>query len=324
MSDPYSGDRSGSLASTLYGGYVIKSPCGNKCIKGLKGQRDLVRWAVRVSSVNGNWITLQRNLPIDVRPEWKAQFHAMPANLVPRNSGIQDLRVEFKLAKMAPHLKEAGYNGIAVEWALNCWVRNVKVVNADDAVIVRYSHHVTVDGVQIYTNGDRSRDHTVFGHIGIGLYNAADVQVTNFDIKSKMIHDTTVRGTMLCVFHNGHGTDLNLDSHRFAPFGTLYSNINVGLGSRVFTSGGEGSNGLPAAAYTTFWNLRKSGGGTIVAPSRTAFGSCTYGTMLLFKGWFVGDDCDYYWMERIKAPRPSDLYSSEAAERIQNTPNSGN
>ena len=194
------------------------------------------------------------------------------------------------------------------------------IINSDNAVVTRYSHHVTIDGIDIYANGNRTiSSYNTQGHIGIGLYESSDVEVTNFNLRSKYDHDTTVRGTILCVFHNGRGIDLNLDSHRGAPFGTLYSSIDLGKATRVFSSGGAGNNGFPAGAYTTYWNLMtgSESGKPIQIPSKTAFGECTYGTKLAFQGKFVGKGCKTYYMSKKKqTPNPSDLYSSQVYKRL--------
>jgi hypothetical protein len=320
MTDVASLPTSQSLASMLYDNQVEKSVCGEKCLKGLRGTKDIIRWAVQVKAIDGNKIIFQRPLPMDVDPRWLAELHAIPEAQMPQDSGIEDIGIEFALQQMKPHLKEAGFNGIAIEHSRNCWVKNVEVINSDSAIIVRYSHHVTIDGIDIYASGDRTvtPKYKTQGHIGIGLYESSDVEVKNFNLRSKMLHDTTVRGTILCVFHNGRGVDLNLDSHRGAPYGTLYSSIDLGAATRVFTSGGSGGNGFPAAAYTTYWNLRagSDGGNVIQIPSKTALGDCTYGAKLAFQGKFVGKSCKTYYMSKKQTPNPTDLFASQVYKRL--------
>jgi hypothetical protein len=320
MSDPLYLPTKESLASSLYNNEVESSACGEKCLKGLRGMKDLIRWAVKVKAIDGNKIILERPLPMDVNPRWEAELHSLPEEQMPHDCGIENIGIEFALQRMKPHLKEAGFNGIAIEHSLNCWVKNVDVINSDNAIVVRYSHHISIDGIDIYADGDRTVDpkFKTQGHIGIGLYEASDVEVENFNLRSKMLHDTTVRGTILCVFHNGRGIDLNLDSHRGAPFGTLYSSIDLGAATRVFTSGGAGGNGFPAAAYTTYWNLRAGteGGKLIQIPSKTALGECTYGTKLAFQGKFVGKGCKSYYMSKKETPEPADLFASQVYKRL--------
>ena len=47
----------------------------------------------------------------------------------------------------AGHLKEAGWNGVELAGASDCWVRDVTVVNSDNPIIVWISSFVTVTGV---------------------------------------------------------------------------------------------------------------------------------------------------------------------------------
>ena len=315
-SDPKRGPFQGTLASKLYGGFVANSSCGNKCIRGIFGQQDLVRWAVRVKNVDGVLVTLDSELPIEVRPEWNPELHSIPEITFPHDCGVSDLKIAFPVTKVKPHLEDDGYNAIAVESAFNSFVRAVKVINADNAVLVRCAYHVTIDNVEIYATGDRGSRDGVVGHIGIGLYNAVNVEVTRFNILSPMYHDITVRGTMLCVFHNGKGTNLNIDSHRTAPYATLYSDLNLGKASRPFTSGGGGNNGFPAAAYTTFWNLKSDRNKAIYIAKRTSFGPCTYGALMAFVGNFHGTPCESYYMRKDVSPQPPDLFTSQQKARL--------
>jgi hypothetical protein len=48
-----------------------------------------------------------------------------------------------------------------------------------------------------------------------------------------------------------------MDHHRAAPYAILWSNINLGIGSRTFESSGDGAgNGNHSASFSTFWNVR--------------------------------------------------------------------
>lgn len=48
-----------------------------------------------------------------------------------------------------------------------------------------------------------------------------------------------------------------MDHHRAAPYATLWSNIDTGIGSRTFASSGDGgANGNHTSSWSTFWNVR--------------------------------------------------------------------
>jgi hypothetical protein len=50
--------------------------------------------------------------------------------------------------------------------------------------------------------------------------------------------------------------DINFDHHRAAPYANLFSNINAGLGGRLFESTGNSNNGPNTGGFATFWNIR--------------------------------------------------------------------
>jgi hypothetical protein len=48
-----------------------------------------------------------------------------------------------------------------------------------------------------------------------------------------------------------------MDHHRGAPYAVLWSNIDLGIGSRAFdSSGNEFYNGNHTSSFVTFWNVR--------------------------------------------------------------------
>lgn len=335
QSDPGRGsiDR-GTLAAKLHGwdplaGDPVPPECAangdpSACISELRGKRDLVRWTVRVKAMKkgGAVLVLDRPLPFDLRPEWRAEFHRFASGTVLRESGVEGLTVEFPLTPMAPHHLETGYNGVELRWTVDSWVRNVEVVNADNAVFVRTSHHATVAGVVTRTSGDRFPNGTMNGHIGIGVIGSADIYVVNFAVKALMLHDTTVVDTMMTVWHRGRGTDLNLDAHRHLCYANLYSAIDLGAGTRPFTMGGRYGEGLAIAAYTTFWNLKSDAGAVPVRNDTANFGACTYaGNYVAYVGGFLQEGaCPGSFIRSDPTPTPVDLYVNHAVRRLGAVP----
>lgn len=158
----------------------------------------------------------------------------------------------------------------------------------------------------------------VNGHIGIAVITSTDVKVTDFDISTKMIHDVTVvEQAIMTVFQNGKGEDLLMDGHRGAPYATLFSNIDTGIGRRVFGSGGVGEQGFPVGAYTTYWNIR-SVAGNIPVKNTTYLGPCTYGgDKLTYVGQFAaGEYCATSFVEIDKSPLPPDIYLAQRKKRL--------
>ncbi|KAH7615954.1 hypothetical protein Ndes2526B_g09268 [Nannochloris sp. 'desiccata'] len=309
-------DTNGSLVKELYGGIVDRVGCGqtkskSECVSAINDQQDLVRWSVRISSINGNQITLQRSLPIRVDPLWKPEIHRMPASII-KESGIRDLGVEFPWTQAQNHLREQGYNAFIVDGAANAFITNVAIENADNSVMVAHSAHVSVDGVTIGVTKPRGLSLPFDGHIGLGAYDSTDVEFANFIIRGQWTHDVTVRGTMMAVVHNGRGDNLNLDSHRSAPYATLYSNLHLGQGSRPYSTGGYVTRGFPAARFTTYYNLRSNSESPIRLPAATMAGNCTWGADINAVGYWNDGSCPGYHVESYKygTLQPLDLYGS--------------
>jgi hypothetical protein len=48
-----------------------------------------------------------------------------------------------------------------------------------------------------------------------------------------------------------------MDHHRALPHSVLWSNLDLGVGSRTFDSSGDGAlNGNHSSSFVTFWNTR--------------------------------------------------------------------
>ena len=301
MSDPKDGPVDRSLVGHLYSNPESTAQCGQSCLNRLRGSKNMIRFMSRVQSVNENWITLARQLPVDVEPAWKPRVYSILGEEIVQDSGIQDLTVEFGWQRARPHLKEAGFNGVILEETIFCWVKNVAVVNADLNVLVRHSNFATVTGVDARVTKDRSLSGTGGrqGHIAFAIHDSADVLVSDFNVESKWYHDVSTRNSQLSVFRQGRGMDLNMDLHRTAPYMILYEDIDLGKGSRPFTTGGKSASGLPSAGFSTFANIRSSSDEPIALPG------CKYGPNLNFfgnfkrrknmrscRGWTVSDSID--------------------------------
>jgi hypothetical protein len=56
----------------------------------------------------------------------------------------------------------------------------------------------------------------------------------SLQIKAAMAHDLSgYAWNVGVVFANGSASSLNMDLHRLFPYGSLWSNLNVGKGGRV-------------------------------------------------------------------------------------------
>jgi hypothetical protein len=295
-------DNAGSLFKALYAGTAPGNVAED-------GGTQVFRFYSRVTAVEANSITLERTLPFQVDTTWTPEVRAAKPSV--REVGIENLTVEMLGTPYPGHFMEHGYNAIYYTNVFDSWVRDVQILNADFGVSIYASFFCTVTGVILDSNFDRGPSN---GHHGLNSARGADVLFTKFDVRKKYVHDLTVDGyTMGTVFSDGTGLDLNMDHHGRAPYGTLWTNLNLGRGTRAFASGGA-SNRLPCtAAYTTLWNV------TATAP--VGFPAAGFGPLMNFVGvtGTTGTAPAGYAVENIPAENlcQPDLYQAMLARRLQ-------
>lgn len=208
----------------------------------------------RVTKADATELTLDRGLRLDVKLEWTPNLCLYSPEVT--DVGVENLGFEFPAEAYKGHWEEAGYNPIELTRNVaHCWIRNVRVWNADNGPFVSGSF-CTIDGILF--GADRRRNFTggISGHHGVTL-NGGDSLCTNFKFETMMFHDVTVdNGSMGNVFSKGSAQDFNMDHHKSAPYENLFTDIDAGDGTRLFASGGAPGKGNHTAAGATFWNIR--------------------------------------------------------------------
>jgi hypothetical protein len=214
-----------------------------------------VDWAAQVVAVDGARLTIDRPLRLDVRLEWKPEIAAMQPTL--SESGIEALGFEFPGVAKKPHLKEDGYNAIQLTGAVDCWIRDVAVVDGDNGVISNGSRFCTIDGF-----ATRAVKRTgITGHHALWASGRTqDCLFTAFRCTTTYVHDLSVEGFASGnVFTKGSGVSIDCDHHRNAPYENLFTDFDAGDGKRLYESSGRGDRGPHSGARTTFWGVRASG-----------------------------------------------------------------
>lgn len=261
-----------SLINHLHGGWEVTAPdaAAHVSASELQGTQYAAQLLARVVSSTNTALTLDRALPFDVRTEWQPELHAVNATL--KEAGIEELTMEFAEQTYGGHFMEAGYNALYLSEAHDSWVRNVDIVNADYAVGLNGTHFCTLEGIRMYDSKPRGG-----GHHGIDISFGADNLVTDFIISKEFLHDVSIEWyTHGNVVSDGSGSDLNLDHHRGAAFGNLFTNLHLGKGNRPFASSGAHGRGPHAGAYNTYWNL--------ISDSCWAAPDADFGRFLTFAG----------------------------------------
>jgi hypothetical protein len=305
---------SGSLIRHLYGDLTPPIP-GN--IEDLVGTRSIVRFLSRVKTASATKIELERPLPFDVRAEWTPEIHRFVPSL--QEFGVEHLSIHFPWSAYPGHFKEKGYNALFYQDVSQCWIDDVEIQNSDFGVDLNSTNFCTVRNVKLTTSASRAVGadaRGANGHHGIDVSHGTENLVTGFDVQTKIVHDISVEWYALhTVFSKGRGIDLNMDHHREANYASLFSQLDVGAGTRPFNSGGSGNRGPHAGAYNTYWNIR--GAGAVQLPA------ADFGPLLNFIGLGAnakGVDSPYQWfIEQIEPAKlcPADLHLAMQARRLR-------
>lgn len=228
---------------------------------------DLIEWSggvmtnfiTPISCVVGDTVWIERPLRVDVGPEREAALWTHAPTV--RDVGVEGLTIDFTPpAPYEGHLVESGRNAIFLDDVFQFWIRDVEILNADGGILSDGpSAFGTIQGIRLGADG---RTGAETGHHGIALEGPNDVLVTDFRLDTRFRHDLTVDALASGnVFEGGRGVDLAIDHHTSAPYENLFSDIDVGLGTRVWFSGGSVERGGPhAGVRETVWNLRTSAG----------------------------------------------------------------
>jgi hypothetical protein len=212
-------------------------------------------WDGRVARVDrdAKTVVLDRPLRTDVRPAWQPTLH--PAQSSAEEIGIEHLSFEFPVEPYMGHFTELGYNAIAFSGVRNSWVRDVEIRHADSGMFIGGSNN-TITGVTWISDRRRDPARNATGHHGITL-NGTDLLLSDFDFRTKFIHDITMsRGSAGNVVMDGRGEDLTFDHHKYANHANLFTDIDAGVGTNIFMSGGGAKLGRHCGAWTTWWNIR--------------------------------------------------------------------
>jgi len=204
----------------------------------------------RITAIDGRHLTLDRPLRFDLRAAWNPRLCEFQPTVT--ESGVENLTFEFPKTPYKGHFTEQGYNALNLGNVADCWLRNLRIVNADSGIFIR-STFCTVRDVMIESNRNEG-GHSV-GHHGICV-TGVDNLVTDFEFKAQYIHDLTVSHSTGNVLASGKGPNLAFDHHCAAPYENLFTNIDVGAGTRIWSCGGGANIGQHCGARGTFWNIR--------------------------------------------------------------------
>ncbi|ROP51935.1 pectate lyase-like protein [Streptomyces sp. PanSC9] len=213
-------------------------------------------WPVRVTRVHGRRVTLERPLPLDVRPEWDPRLTTHVTELT--GSGVEGLTLRAVRTPQSPHLLDKGYNGVVLQCAYDCWVDDVTVRDVDNGFGLVAASACTLRRTRVAGRGSH---HPYFCREG-----SHDNLVEDFTVEERTVpapagtqlHGINVEGlSSHNVWSRGDMRMGTFDSHRGLPFANVRTDITVDNDGR---HGGDASAGPLFGARFTHWNIRVTNG----------------------------------------------------------------
>ena len=298
-------DETNSLAIHLY------SDDPRTSVEKIRGRTQAALIA-RIIAINGKTLTLDRPLRFDLRTDWKPTLNLLTVEVT--ESGVESLGFEFPNEPYEGHFSELGYNAFAIQRAMHCWVRDIRIHNADSGGFVRGAFN-TVSGVVITSDRKADKNRQSVGHHGIES-SGDDNLITGFDFQCEFIHDLTVSHCAGNVFSDGRGEDLSLDHHRRAPYENLFTNLNVGKGSRIWQCGGGPDLGAHCGARGTFWNIQSDH--PVALPNKN-FGPWSLNLVGVEMSTEPSTETGSRWYEHVEggSVHPANLHTAQHKRRVE-------
>lgn len=208
-------------------------------------------WPVRIVSVHGREVTLERPLPLDVRPEWDPRLTTLVTPLT--DSGVGGLTLEAVETPQSPHLLDKGYNGVAFQCAYDCWADDVVVRHVDNGFGLIAASACTLRRTRVAGRGSH---HPYYCREG-----SHDNLVEDFVIERRTVpapagtqlHGINTEGlSSYNVWSRGRMEMGTFDTHRGMPFASVRTEITVNNDGR---HGGDAIAGPLYGARFAHWNV---------------------------------------------------------------------
>ncbi|MFF5277522.1 glycosyl hydrolase family 28-related protein [Streptomyces sp. NPDC000133] len=213
-------------------------------------------WPVRITAVHGHKVTLERPLPLDVRPEWDPRLTTLATPLT--GSGVEGLTLEAVETPQSQHLLDKGYNGVAFQCAYDCWADDITVRHVDNGFGLIGASACTLRRTRVEGRGSHHPYYCREGSHDNLIEDFAIAQRTVPAPAGTQLHGINVEGlSSYNVWSRGEMEMGTFDSHRGMPFANVRTDITVNNNGR---HGGDASAGPLFGARFTHWNIRVTNG----------------------------------------------------------------
>ncbi|MEL6823825.1 MAG: glycosyl hydrolase family 28-related protein, partial [Calditrichota bacterium] len=214
----------------------------------INSHRPLITQYATLLSVTSGSITIKEPLLHDVRFGWKATI--APADLL-REIAIEGMSIEFPDNPYGGHHLEAGYNAIYITDTAHSRIRDIRILNADNAIMSDNAAFVTVEQIEVEGR---------LGHYAVHLGKTNHFLVKQLHVDAEQVHSISFNtGCKAGVF-----TDIvinhspTMDQHCGLNHQNLFDQItlrNIAAKHDIFKHGGAGYWRPTHGAFNTFWNI---------------------------------------------------------------------
>ncbi len=280
----------------------------------LPPQRPTIGWPAVLSRVDPESIALRQPLRFDLRAEWSPRI--VPLGPVIEESGLVgvSLVMQREVAwTRAQHHLEVGWNGLYFENAWNCYAADIEVVDAENAVLMSASKHITVRDFTVVASSEALSPHH---HGTVTRRESNDVLFEDFTIKAQPLHGINVESfSMGNVWSRGtleHGT---WDLHRALPVDNVITDMTI---HNDGGAGGRADAGPRLGARNAVWNVEVENTTCTATLANAAI--FPNGAIIGLRGCDPGDpdgsDAVVIGSGRIgNVPTPDNLYEAQRAVR---------
>jgi len=267
-------------------------------------------WPVEIAAVTGDQVTLAQPLRLDIRPEWSVAMLSVGSHV--REIGVEALTIAMVGRKPVPHLKDPGYNGVYLNRALHCWVKDVVIQDSDNGLIHASAKNTTISGLTV-----RGSDHHHATALRAGSH---DNLISDFAIESKPRHGINTENLSTGnVWRRGRMAHGTFDSHRAMSFELIRSDITL---NNDGGPGGADTAGPFLGARCVHWNVRVTGKSDFVFQSDCISQGALVGIQGVPRSaapaWaMVTGDKGCLVLDEGKVPAPPDLYQAQLELRLK-------
>jgi hypothetical protein len=214
----------------------------------------LARQQAEITAIKGNTVTI--NVPLLHNIKSDSDVNIAPWQHL-SEIGFEHMHFNFAIATRIAHHVEQGFNGLYLTRVYNSWVDDLRITNADSAILTEEIANVSISNV--ITDGDK------YAHYSVQMGAVHNVLVEGLKVKNAVAHPLSFNtfSTRSVYLNCDIEQQPALDQHSGVNQQNLFDNIRAKVTLEqdntsypLFAGGGAGYWKPSHAAYNTFWNIQ--------------------------------------------------------------------